>query len=150
MKWIKRILLALAVLFLAAQFVRPDFTNPPIDPRVEYRAPAHIQPILERACNDCHSNRTRWPWYSQITPMSWWLKDHVEEGRHELSFSELGSYPPKKAAHKMEEVCDVVKKGEMPPENYLWMHREARLSDADKRALCEWSQLEERRIKSSR
>ncbi|HEX8409986.1 MAG TPA: heme-binding domain-containing protein [Thermoanaerobaculia bacterium] len=149
-KWLKRIAVVLAVMFVAAQFVRPDMTNPPVDPKVEYRAPAHIQPILDRSCNDCHSNRTRWPWYSQITPVSWWLKDHIDEGRHELSFSEFGTYSPKKAAHKMEEVCEVVKKGEMPLREYVWGHPSARLSEADKHALCEWAGLEERRIKQTR
>jgi len=149
-KWLKRIAVVLAVMFVIAQFVRPDITNPPVDPKLEYRAPAHIQPILDRSCNDCHSNRTRWPWYSQISPVSWWLKDHIDEGRHELSFSEFGSYAPKKAAHKMEEVCEMVKKGEMPLREYLWGHPSARLSDADKQALCEWAELEERRILGAR
>ena len=149
-KLAKTVFFVLVVIFLGAQFVRPDMTSPPIDPAAEYRAPAHIQPILDRSCNDCHSSRTRWPWYSQISPVSWWLKDHIDEGRHELSFSEFGTYKPKKAAHKMEEVCEQVKKGEMPPNNYLWMHSEARLSEADKQALCEWAKSEQRRIKGLR
>jgi len=149
-KWLKRIAVVLAVMFVVAQFVRPDMTNPPVDPQLEYRAPAHIQPILDRSCNDCHSNRTRWPWYSQISPVSWWLKDHIDEGRHELSFSEFGSYAPKKAAHKMEEVCEMVEKGAMPLREYLWGHPSARLSDADKQALCEWATGEERRILGAR
>ena len=149
-KLFKIVFFALVAVFLAAQFVRPHMTNPPIDPAVEYRAPAHIQPILDRSCMDCHSSRTRWPWYSQITPVSWWLKDHIDEGREELSFSEFGSYSPKKAAHKMEEVCEVVKKAEMPLREYLWGHPDAKLSEADKQALCEWAQGEERRIKGLR
>lgn len=149
MKWFKRIVLALFVLFLLAQFVRPDFTNPPIDPAKEYRAPAHIQPILERACYDCHSSRTKLPWYSNISPVSWWLKDHINEAREELSFSEFNSYAPKKAAHKMEEVCEMVEKREMPLREYTWTHQEARLTDAERQTLCTWAKGEQQRISAA-
>ncbi len=148
-KFIEVVLVALAILFLAAQFVRPDFTNPPTDPSKVLRAPAHVQPILDRSCNDCHSNRTRYPWYSRISPVSWWLKDHIEHGREELNFSEFGRYDPKEADHLMEEVCEMVEKGEMPLREYLWGHRGARLSAADKEALCAWSREERARIRGA-
>jgi hypothetical protein len=147
-KVIKVILLALVVAFVAAQFVRPDFTNPPVDPRHELRAPANVQAILDRSCIDCHTNRTRYPWYSQITPVSWWLQDHINEGRGELNFSEFGTYEPKKAEHLMEEVCEMVEKGEMPLREYVWGHPSAKLSEADKQALCAWSKAERARIMS--
>ena len=145
-KLIKATLITLAVVFIAAQFVRPAFTNPPINPAHELRAPAHVQSILDRSCIDCHTSRTRYPWYSQITPVSWWLKDHIDEGRGELNLSEFGTYPPKKAAHKMEEVCEMVEKGEMPLREYLWGHWGAKLSEADKQALCAWAKEERQRI----
>ena len=149
-KWIQRILLALAVIFLLAQFVRPARSNPPVDETKALQAPPHVQSILDRSCADCHSHRTTWPWYSNITPVSWWLVDHVKEARHELSLSEFGTYEPKKAAHKMEEVCEMIEKGEMPLREYLWLHPSARLSEADKRTLCEWAKGEEHRILSGR
>ena len=145
-KVIKVILLALVVVFVAAQFVRPTFTNPPVDPTHELRAPANVQAILDRSCIDCHSNRTRYPWYSQISPVSWWLQDHIKEGRGEMNVSEFGTYSPKKAAHKMEEVCEMVEKGEMPLREYVWGHPSAKLSDADRQTLCEWSAAERTRI----
>lgn len=149
-KLLKIVFFALLAAFLAAQFVRAERTNPPVDPSLEYRAPAHIQPILDRACMDCHSNRTRWPWYSNITPASFFLVDHVNEGREELSFSELRGYSPKKAAHKFEEICGEVKQGHMPMPEYLWLHRSAKLSPDEKQALCVWAHGEERRIKTTR
>ncbi len=145
-KVIQVILLVLVVVFVAAQFVRPDFTNPPVDPRHELRAPAHVQSILDRSCIDCHSNRTRYPWYSQITPVSWWLQDHIKEGREEMNVSEFGTYSPKKAAHKMEEVCEMIEKGEMPLREYVWGHPSAKLSDTDRQTLCAWSKAERARI----
>ena len=145
-KALRVILLVLVVVFVAAQFVRPAFTNPPIDPTHELRAPASVQAVLDRSCIDCHSNRTRYPWYSQISPVSWWLQDHIKEGRGELNVSEFGTYSPKKAAHKMEEVCEQVESGEMPLPSYLWMHPSAKLSAADKQTLCGWAKSEQRRI----
>ena len=145
-KLLQYISIALVLIFVAAQFVRPSFSNPPIDPAHELRAPAEVQSIIDRSCNDCHTNRTRYPWYSRISPVSWWLKDHIDEGRGELNFSEFGTYAPKKAAHKMEEICEMVEKGEMPLREYTWGHWGARLSEADKQTLCTWSKGERARI----
>ena len=139
MRWVKRILLALLVLFLLAQFVRPERTNPPVDPAKELRAPAEVQAILDRSCNDCHSNRTTWPWYSHVTPANWYLVDHINEGRHELNFSEFRTYSPKEQSKKLGEVCEEVEEGHMPLPEYVRLHREARLSPADKLTLCQWA-----------
>jgi len=145
-KFIKATLITLAVVFVAAQFVRPAFSNPPINPAHELRAPAHVQSIIDRSCIDCHTSRTRYPWYSQISPVSWWLKDHIDEGRGELNLSEFGTYSPKKAAHKLEEVHEMIKKDEMPLREYVWGHPSAKLSDADKKSLIEWADAERARI----
>ena len=145
-KIIKVTIIALALIFLGAQFYRPSFSNPPVDPKLELRAPAHVQPILDRSCSDCHSYRTRYPWYSRITPVSWWLKDHIDEGRDEFNLSEFGAYSPKKAAHKMEEVHEMVKKDEMPLREYLWGHPGAKLSSDDKKVLIEWADAERARL----
>lgn len=139
MKWLKRIVLVLAVLLLFAQFVRPDRTNPPVDPAKELRPPAHVQQVLDRSCKDCHSNRTEWPWYSQITPVNWYLADHIKEARHELSFSEFESYSPKKKAKKLEELCEEVDEGHMPLREYTWLHPSSKLSAADRQTLCTWA-----------
>ncbi|HYI07728.1 MAG TPA: heme-binding domain-containing protein [Thermoanaerobaculia bacterium] len=148
-KWLQRIVIVLAVVFLGMQFYRPARTNPVTDPSKILRAPAHIQPILERSCYDCHSNESKWPWYTNVAPLSWSIIDHVNEGREELSFSEWGNYSPKKADHKLEEICEMVERRDMPLPEYLWLHRDAKLSDADRRTLCNWVVEERARIGGS-
>jgi hypothetical protein len=150
MKWLKRAVIALAILFLAAQVIRPNMTNPPVDESRTLRAKAQVSPevyaIMERACNDCHSNKTEWPWYSQITPVSWYLARHVEEGRRELNVSDWARYDNKRAARKLGEICDQVKAGQMPLSSYVALHPSAKLSDADKQKLCEWTEQESARL----
>jgi hypothetical protein len=100
--------------------------------------PSKVHAILEKACNDCHSNNTRYPWYAELQPVSWWLSNHVEEGKSELNFSEIGSYAIGKQYHKFEEAIDQVKEGEMPLSSYTILHSDARLSDEEKKALIDW------------
>jgi hypothetical protein len=145
-KLLKILLIVVIVLFLGAQVVRPDRTNPPTNAADVMQVPSDVQAILDRSCNDCHSNQTRWPWYTNVAPMSWIIADHVKEGRHELNFSEFNTYSAKKAAHKMEEVCEQVERGEMPLKQYLPLHPEAKLSPQDVQRLCEWSKAEHRRL----
>lgn len=148
-KALKWAALAVLVLFIGAQAYRPDLSGPPVDESKSMRATAQLTPevgaIFDRACNDCHSSKTDWPWYSQVAPVSWWLKDHVDEGRRELSFSEWGTYPRRKASVKLKEICEQVEAGEMPLKSYLLMHPAAKLSDADKKLICEWTEQERKR-----
>jgi len=150
MKWLKALGLALLVLFLLAQLIRPSMANPAVDEtKTLYAAepvPANVRAILDRSCIDCHTNRTSWPWYSQIAPVSWWLADHVKDARKELNFDVWGGYTPRRAARKLEEICEQVKKGEMPLESYLPLHPKAKLSDEDRPALCQWSNAFRARI----
>ena len=137
------LLAGLLIAFVAIQFYRPERTNPRADPKNAIDAdlviPPHVSVILERSCRDCHSSRTEWPWYSRIAPASWYLADHVREGRNELSFSQWGTYATRKKDRKLEEICGEVKNGKMPLPSYIRLHREARLSSADVRALCDWT-----------
>lgn len=139
----KKVLLWLAIVvaiaFAAIQFKRIDKTNPPIDAADVLQPPAHVQQILDRSCYDCHSNATRWPWYSNIAPISFMVAEDVEEGRRELNFSKWNSYSAKRKARKLEEICEEVEDGEMPMPKYLWTHPSAKLSAADKQTLCEWT-----------
>jgi hypothetical protein len=144
MKWPKIVLLILVVAFVGMQAVRPARTNPPIDEGKVLAAPPQVKAILDRSCADCHSSRTVWPWYSNVAPVSWLLVDHVNEGRHELSFSEFGGYTDRKKSHKLQEICEQVEKGEMPLKQYVVLHPDARLSEADKQTLCSWSEGERR------
>lgn len=143
-KWLKRIALLLLLAFVVIQFWRPDRTNPPVDPARTIQAvmpvPPQIDTLLRRSCYDCHSHETVWPWYSNVAPMSWRVADHIHEGREHLNFSNWAAYPPNDAAHHFEEMCEEVEKGKMPLNDYLYLHPKARLSAAEVRALCEWTE----------
>lgn len=135
--------ISFAVLFLLAQLIRPDLTNPPVDPveRLEasVNVPADVAAIFKRSCNDCHTNETVHPWYSQITPVNWWLYSHFDHGREHLNFSTWAKYTPQQKNKKLEEVCEVLKSGEMPLPSYLLGHRDAVLSPDDSKLLCKWA-----------
>ncbi|HXJ16257.1 MAG TPA: heme-binding domain-containing protein, partial [Candidatus Polarisedimenticolia bacterium] len=106
--------------------------------------PTTVAGIVGRACNDCHSNRTVWPWYSEIAPVSWFVVHHVNEGRRELNFSEWSVYDAKRVGKLRKEICDEVSEGEMPGFVYTLMHREAKLTNADIEEVCRWTQSRSR------
>jgi hypothetical protein len=146
-----KILLVLAVIGLVAiQFVRPDRSNPKEDPSHTLEAalspPPDVSAVLARACADCHSSRTRWPWYTNVAPISWWIADHIKDGRDEVSFSEWATYSPRKQAHKLKEMCEQVQQGGMPIGSYTLIHRNAKLSAADVKLLCEWTERERAKL----
>ena len=142
-KVLKIVVIVLAVGFVFLQVFQIDKANPPINEgetlESSINVPADISQIMGRSCNDCHSHKTIYPWYTSIQPNGWFMKDHIDEGRHELNFSVFNTYPTKKKAKKLEEICELVSEGEMPLPSYLWIHRDAVLSDSDRRALCDWA-----------
>jgi hypothetical protein len=150
LKWMA---ITLVVLFLGAQFVRPARTNPAVDESQTIFARTQMTPevaaILNRSCNDCHSNKTVWPWYTNVAPVSWWLSNHVNEGRHELNYSEWGRLDRDRQDRKLRQMCDEVQDGAMPLSSYLPMHPKARLSDGDKKTFCDWTDAERGRLSSS-
>ena len=137
-------------LFLGLQFMRPARTNPPVDSsqtiEARLQVPPHVASVLDRSCKDCHSNATRWPWYSNVAPFSWLLVDHVIEGRDQLNLSEWGRLDNRRAGDKLEEICDEVKIGAMPMASYTWIHRSAILSQEDVKTLCDWANAEHARM----
>jgi heme-binding protein len=147
LKWLA---LTLACLFIGLQFIRPARTNPAVDQSQTIHAHLQVTPevaaILDRSCQDCHSNTTRWPWYSNVAPVSWLLTDHVNEGRQHLNLSEWGRYDNRRAQKKLEEMCDEVKDGAMPISSYTQIHRGAKLSAEDVNVLCDWAEAERARI----
>lgn len=147
---LKIALISIALMFLGLQFVRPDFSNPPVNPSETIEAtaavPEDIKRLLARSCKDCHSNETIYPWYSNVSPFSWFLADHIAEGRHELNFSIWGTYDSRKRVQKLEEICEVLEAGEMPLPSYLWIHRDAVLTEADAKLMCDWARSEKARI----
>lgn len=128
---------------LAIQLVRPARTNPVTEPSRTLAAtlavPAAAQAILERSCRDCHSNDTRWPWYSHVAPMSWMLIDHVNSGRRHFNYSAWGGYTPDKSRKLLQDICEETKQGSMPVGSYTLVHRDARLTEADVQTLCGWT-----------
>jgi hypothetical protein len=139
----KKIILGIAVLLVLIQFFRPE-KNTATAPSAnniakKYNTPNEVKVILDKACNDCHSNNTKYPWYANFQPVAWWLDHHVDEGKGEINFDEFLTYPAKKARHKMEEVNEMVKEGEMPLNSYTWIHKDAVLTQAEKLVLAEWA-----------
>lgn len=143
LKVLKYSVIVFTLVFAAVQFVRPDMTNPPVNPDERLEAsvevPGNIAAILKRSCNDCHTNETVHPWYSNITPVNYWLKGHFEHGREHLNFSTWARYTPQQKEKRLEEVCEVLESGEMPLPSYLWGHRDAEVSGDDKKLLCDWA-----------
>ena len=107
-KILLRLLLVLGLVFIIIQFFGPAKTNPPVDETKTIAAggplPTEIAIVLERACYDCHSNQTRWPWYSNVAPVSWFVIGHVNDARKHLNFSEWATYNPKRMKRKLEEI----------------------------------------------
>ena len=139
----KKILYGLLAVLVIMQFIRPERNVSEIpsanDIRVQYPMPANVESILKRACYDCHSNNTNYPWYTNIQPIGWWMQHHVDEGKAELDFSEFATYSPKKADHKLEEVVEMVEEKEMPLESYTWIHKDAVLSTEEIEIVTQWA-----------
>ena len=142
--------LALLVVFLLAQIAQPKRTNPPVEQSRTLNAhaqlPPDVQAILERSCYDCHSNQTKWPWYSRVTPANFLLVHDVDHGRDHLNFSEWSTYTEKSRKSKLEEICEEVEQNAMPLKKYLVMHPDAKVSDPDKEKLCAWTKAEQKRM----
>lgn len=148
MKWV---LIVVACLFVIAQFKRPTRTNPAIDPAQSLEAHVQLDPqvaaILERSCYDCHSNKTRWPWYANVAPVSWFVIDHVNEARHDLNFSEWGKYSRDDQRGQLGQLCKLITDGWMPLSSYTPLHPDAKLSDEDKKLICDWASAERARMR---
>lgn len=131
----------LALLFIGIQFIQPERTNPPVDPAATFEAVAKPDPevasLVRRACYDCHSHNTVWPWYSYVAPVSWLVADDVRVARRKLNFSQWNLLGPEMSRTRLKEVCEEVKEGGMPLWNYLLMHPEARLTAEDIKTLCD-------------
>ena len=143
MKLGKKIAWALLIIFVAMQFYRPEKNEMSGDHLSKFleetNPPQEVAGILESSCYDCHTNQTNYPWYNQVAPVSWWLADHIEEGKEHLNFSAWESYSPKKKDHKLEEVVETVESAEMPLNEYTWTHSEANLSEEQRKAVMDWA-----------
>jgi len=135
----KRILLIVLAIGVVAQFFQPDRSVPPIvmanDMLVMTQAPDEIRTLVQGACYDCHSDQSTYPWYASITPINFWLQDHINEGREKMNFSRWNEPSSQEAAY---ECAEVVQEGEMPPGNYAFIHGHAQLTDAQREQLVTW------------
>ena len=142
-KIIRRLAKLIPVL-LVSVFVALQFFPIPVASKASTARPheaemidPQIGAILDRSCQDCHSNRTAWPWYSHIAPVSWVISKHVNEGREVLDFSEWTTQPPSEGERML--ICDAVSDGRMPLSDYTAIHRNARLSKQDVELICQWA-----------
>ena len=141
-KYIKKIVLALLVVFIGIQFVPKNFNESDTilqtDFIVLYNPPKNIESLLKTSCYDCHSNNTHYPWYNKIQPVAWFMEDHIKEGKEELNFSEFGDYSKRRQKSKLKSIISQIKDDEMPLWNYTLIHRDAILSETDKKTLVNW------------
>jgi len=140
-QWARWVLTFLLVVLIGMQFVRPDRTNPRAAAAASLLAktPPDITALLNRSCRNCHSNETRWPWYTNVAPVSWLVIGDVNHAREHFNFSEWTSYTSDDQDKFLGAMCNLVQRGRMPLSSYLLIHWNAKLSPTDVTALCAWS-----------
>jgi Haem-binding domain len=149
-KKLKWVLVILVLIVIGLQFTNPAHTNPPVD---ESKAlenmtalPSEVSRAFANSCNDCHSNKTNWRWYTYIAPVSWFTVGHVNQGRSELNFSVWGSYSVRMKETRLKAICQQSEKGTMPLASYSFVHREVKLSPDQVREICDWTKQELQRL----
>lgn len=144
---IKKIIIGLLIVLVAIQFFRPE-KNTSNDTTYalakKYEVPKEVDRLLEVSCNDCHSNKTVYPWYANIQPVAWWLNDHVVDGKRHLNFSEFTNRPLFVQHHKFDEIVEMVEEGEMPLDSYthFGLHPEANLTPQQRNEITAWAKAQ--------
>ena len=140
---IKKIFLFLLAAFIVIQFFHPKPNKAkgeqPNFIGKTFFIPEDVKTILDKACKDCHSNNTRYPWYSNIQPVDWWMNGHIQKGKKEMNLDEYTKRNLRYQYHKMEDVLEQLKEGDMPLNSYTWIHKDAILSPAEKNSLINWA-----------
>lgn len=135
-------LLVLLIVFAAIQFIQPvhnqDAQVVLTDITKVYPVPDKVQAILKNSCYDCHSNNTRYPWYSRIQPWGWWLASHIRKGKEELNFSEFGTYSTRRQKSKLKSIGSSIEDETMPLPSYTLIHKGAKLTKEDKALILDW------------
>ena len=141
-KFFKRFSLLLLLVFIVIQFFRPAKNKSEgisaNDITKKYAVPDSVLAILKTSCYDCHSNNTGYPWYNNIQPVAWWLKNHIDEGKRGLNFSEFTTYRIGKQYRRLDDINKQIKEGEMPLESYTLIHGYAKLSNQQKLTVANW------------
>jgi hypothetical protein len=149
-KKLKWTALILTLLFIGLQFTTPAHTNPPFDETQTLQGiisvPTDVSALFARSCNDCHSNKTNWRWYTYVAPVSWFTVGHVNDARAELNFSGWGRYGARMKETRLKAICAQCQSGDMPLASYALVHREVRLSPGEVKRICDWSAEEGRRL----
>ena len=152
-KYLRWFGIAVVVLFVAVQFFRPDRTNPSADQALAVGVQSGITPpvanLIKTSCYDCHSNETRWPWYSHVAPVSWLVADDVKDGRERLNFSDWPRALPERAAKRLERMSEELGYKDMPPAKYTIIHADARLTDDQRKQLIAWADQEAEKLKAA-
>ena len=141
------------MVFIIIQFFPIDKTNPITNEGMDFlkikNTPEPIAKLIRNSCYDCHSNETKYPFYSNVQPVAWLLKNHIDEGRKELNFSTFATYEPKRQAHKLEEAAEYVEQKNMPLESYTLGHSDAKLSDEQRKQLVDYFRMVQKQIQQA-
>ncbi len=142
MRLYKKIFLALLIVFIAIQFIQParniNGQVLPTDITKTVNVPDNVLITFQKACYDCHSDNTRYPWYMNLQPMGWIMAYHIKNGKGNLNFSEFGTYSKRKQANKLRAITTSIKEGSMPISSYTLMHADAKLSKENKELIIDW------------
>lgn len=145
MIWIKRVCITASLILIVIQFIPVDKNNggyESLDTFIAETKPSEqVAKILKSSCYDCHSNQTNYPWYAQIAPISFWINDHVTNGKKHLNFAHWEQYSTKRRDHKLDELIEEIEEGEMPLDSYSFIHQDANLTNAQKEALLIWAKV---------
>jgi hypothetical protein len=149
----KKILIGVLVILVIIQFIRPE-KNLSDDQThsiaLKYPVSGDVKELLRVACEDCHSNKTAYPWYVNIQPIAWFLDNHVQEGKAELNFSTFTKLPVAVQNHKFDEIIEMVEEKEMPLKSYTFfgLHENANLSDQQRAVLVNWAKQQMTMLKN--
>ena len=142
MKPLKKILLAILVVFITIQFIQPTKNKSdqilPTDISKVFIVPENVQAALKTSCYDCHSNNTHYPWYSFIQPGAWLMASHIKEGKADLNFNEFGNYTERKQQNKLRAIGKSIDDGSMPIPAYTMIHTDAKLTKDQKALILDW------------
>ncbi|HEX2844983.1 MAG TPA: heme-binding domain-containing protein [Chitinophagaceae bacterium] len=142
MRIIKKIALGLLITLVLLQFIPASVNKSEkvseMDITIQYPVPSTVQSVLKKACYDCHSNSTSYPWYARVQPFRLWIDGHVKDGKKELNFSEYGAYSKKRQFNKLRSIRETLEEGTMPLKSYRLLHAGAKLTDAEKATVLKW------------
>lgn len=142
MKRSRKILIALAIIFIILQFFRPVKNHSDAKATkgiaTVFPVPPEIDSLFRNSCYDCHSNNTHYPWYAEIQPVGWWLASHIKDGKRALNFDEYATYNASRKFRKLGGIMNAIDEGEMPLSSYTLIHTSAKLSDAQKQLIGHW------------